>query len=201
TRRRFWEKVLRNTDQSGTKAQLRSQLQIVFDATRQTAAAPVGTVVPADFIYDQVSMDLLNSGQLEREYDEIIRRQRDGSADGALRSSLCALIFLIGKLPRTPGIDDGVRANAETLIDLLVSDLRNDRPRLEQRVPKLLKALVDSGHVMPVESEYRLQTREGVVWTHDFNRRRTAVLQDEARINASRADLVRDGLKQALKPV
>ena len=30
TRRRFWEKVLRNTDHSGTKAQLRSQLQIVF---------------------------------------------------------------------------------------------------------------------------------------------------------------------------
>ena len=46
TRRRFWEKVLRNTDHSGTKAQLRSQLQIVFEATRQTAAASVGTVVP-----------------------------------------------------------------------------------------------------------------------------------------------------------
>ena len=103
---------------SGTKAQLRSQLQIVFEATRQTAAAVVGTVVPADFIYDQISTDLLNSGELEREYDEIIRKQRDGSKDGTLRSSLCALIFLIGKLPRTPGADDGVRANAETLIDL-----------------------------------------------------------------------------------
>jgi hypothetical protein len=201
TRRRFWEKVLRNTDHSGTKAQLRSQLQIVFDATRQTASAPLGTVVPADFIYDQVSTDLLNSGELEREYDEIIRRQRDGSKDGDLRSSLCALIFLIGKLPRTPGVDDGVRANAETLVDLLVSDLKNDRPKLEQRVPKLLKELVDSGQLMLVESEYRLQTREGVVWTHDFNRRRTAVLQDEPRINARRADLLRDGLKQALKPV
>jgi hypothetical protein len=40
TRRRFWEKVLRNTDHSGTKAQLRSQLQIVFEATRQTARRP-----------------------------------------------------------------------------------------------------------------------------------------------------------------
>ena len=62
TRRRFWEKVLRNTDHSGTKAQLRSQLQIVFEATKQTAAAKVGTVVPADFVYDQISTDLLNSG-------------------------------------------------------------------------------------------------------------------------------------------
>ena len=201
TRRRFWEKVLRNTDHSGTKAQLRSQLQIVFEATRQTAAASVGTVVPADFIYDQISTDLLNSGELEREYNEIILRQRDGTKDGDLRSSLCALIFLIGKLPRTPGADDGVRANAETLVDLLVSDLRNDRPKLEQQVPKLLKQLVDAGQLMAVESEYRLQTREGVLWTHDFNRRRTAVLNDDQRINAKRAELLREGAKQALKPV
>ncbi len=201
TRRRFWEKVLRNTDHSGTKAQLRSQLQIVFEATRQTAAASVGTVVPADFIYDQISTDLLNSGELEREYNEIILKQRDGTKDGDLRSSLCALIFLIGKLPRTPGADDGVRANAETLVDLLVSDLARDRPRLEQRVPALLTQLAEAGHLMAVESEYRLQTREGVLWTHDFNRRRTAVLNDEQRINSRRAELLRDGAKQALKPV
>ncbi len=201
TRRRFWERVLRNTDHSGTKAQLRSQLQIVFEATRQTAAAPVGTVVAADFIYDQISTDLLNSGELEREYDEIIRKQRDGSKDGDLRSSLCALIFLIGKLPRSPGADDGVRANAETLVDLLVGDLKNDRSKLEQQVPKLLKQLVDAGQLMAVESEYRLQTREGARWTHDFNRRRTAALNDDERINSKRAELLRDGVKQALKPV
>lgn len=201
TRRRFWERVLRNTDHSGTKAQLRSQLQIVFEATRQTAAAAVGTVVPADFIYDQISTDLINSGELEREYDEIIRKQRDGTAEGTLRSSLCALIFLIGKLPRSPGADDGVRANAETLVDLLVSDLKSDRPKLEQQVPKLLKQLVDAGQLMAVESEFRLQTREGARWTHDFSRRRTAALGDDQRINSKRAELLRDGCKQALKPV
>lgn len=32
TRRRFWERVLRNTDQTGTVAQLRTQLMIVFSA-------------------------------------------------------------------------------------------------------------------------------------------------------------------------
>ena len=201
TRRRFWEKVLRNTDHSGTKAQLRSQLQIVFEATRQTANGPVGTVVPADFIYDQIFTDLLNSGELEREYDEIIRKQRDGSEDGNLRSSLCALIFLIGKLPTTSGADDGVRANAETLVDLLISDLKGDRPKLEEKVHVLLKQLVDTGYVMPVESEYRLQTREGAKWIGDFNRRRVAALSDDQRINSKRAELLRDGTKQALKPV
>ncbi len=200
TRRRFWEKVLRNTDHSGTKAQLRSQLQIVFEATKQTAGSAVGTVVPADFIYDQISTDLLNSGELEREYDEIIRKQRDGTKEGDLRSSLCALIFLIGKL-RSRGTDDGVRATAETLVDLLVSDLKNDRPKLELQVPKMLKQLVDAGQLMAVENEYLLQTREGALWTHDFNRRRTSVLNDDQRINTKRAELLRDGTKQALKPV
>jgi len=158
-------------------------------------------VVPADFIYDQISTDLLNSGELEREYDEIIRKQRDGTPAGELRSSLCALIFLIGKLPRTPGADDGVRANAETLVDLLVCDLKADRPRLEQQIPQQLQHLVETGQLMAVETEYRLQTREGAVWTHDFNRRRTAALNDDPRINAKRAELLRDGAKQALKPV
>jgi len=201
TRRRFWEKVLRNTDHSGTKAQLRSQMQVVFEATRQTSAASLGTVVPADFIYDQISTDLLNSGELEREYDEIIRKQRDGTPEGDLRSSLCALIFLIGKLPRTPGADDGVRANAETLVDLLVSDLKTDRPKLEQQVPTLLEKLVKNGDLMAVEKEFRLQTKEGARWTHDFSRRRTSALNDEERINSKRAELLRDGTKQALKPV
>lgn len=201
TRRRFWEKVLRNTDHSGTKAQLRSQLQIVFEATRQTAAASIGTVVPADFIYDQICTDLINTGEMEREYDEIIRKQRDDTKEGAVRSSLCALIFLIGKLPRSPGADDGVRANSETLVDLLISDLKNDRPRLEQLVPKQLKQLVETGQLMAVDSEYRLQTREGARWTHDFNRSRTSALNDDERINSKRAELLRDGTKQALKPV
>ncbi len=201
TRRRFWEKVLRNTDHSGTKAQLRSQLQIVFEATRQTASAALGTVVPADFIYDQISTDLLNSGELEPEYDEIIRKQRDGSREGDLRSSLCALIFLIGKLPRTPGVDDGVRANAETLVDLLVSDLKTDRPKLDPQIPKLLQQLVDAGQLMAVETEFRLQTREGARWTQDFNRRRSAALNDDQRINSRRGELLRDGARQALKPV
>ncbi len=201
TRRRFWEKVLRNTDQSGTKAQLRSQLQIVFEATRQTAAAEVGTVVPADFIYDQISTDLINSGQLEREYDEIIRKQRDGTKEGNLRSSLCALIFLTGKLARTPGTDDGLRATAETLVDLLVSDLKNDRAKLEQQVPKMLQQLVDGGQIMAVENEFCLQTREGARWTQDFYRSRVGVLRDEERINSKRAELLRDGTKLALRPV
>jgi hypothetical protein len=201
TRRRFWEKVLRNTDQSGTKAQLRSQLQIVFEATKRTAEEGLGSVVPADFIYDQVATDLLNSGQLEREYDETIRKQRDKTPEGELRSSLCALAFLIGKLPQTAGSDEGVRATADTLIDLLVGNLQSDRLRLEQSVPAQLEKLVAGGQLMVVENEYHLQTREGAIWTHDFNRLRTSVLNDDSRINEKRAELLREAARTVLRPL
>lgn len=197
TRRRFWERVLRNTDHSGNAAQLRTQLKITFDAARTTADSPVGTVVPADFIYDQIAPDLLNTGELEREYHEIIMKQRDGTAPGALRSRLCALMFLIGKL-RTPGADDGVRATADILADLLVADLTHDGARLRQEVPKALEQLVAAGQVMVVDSEHRLQTREGARWTHEFNRRWTTVLGDEPRINARREEVLRESINQAL---
>lgn len=110
-------------------------------------------------------------------------------------------MFLINQLPHEPGADDGVRATIETLADLLVADLTKDGPTLRQEIPKLLAQLVKDGHVMVVESEYRLQTREGAKWTHDFNRRRTGVLNDEARINARRDELLRVAVEQALRPV
>ena len=74
---------------------------------------------------------------------------------------------------------------------------------MERQVPELLKQLVDAGQLMAVESEFRLQTREGAIWTHDFNRRRAAALNDSGgeRINSKRAELLREGTKQALKRV
>ena len=111
-RRRFWEKVLRNVDASGTTAQLRTQLKIVFDAAKETAKDDLGNVVPADFIYNEIATDLFNTGMLQREYHETIAELADKSREGQLKSRLCALIFLISKLPREAGADDGVRATA-----------------------------------------------------------------------------------------
>ncbi|MBI4233819.1 MAG: BREX system P-loop protein BrxC [Chloroflexi bacterium] len=198
-RRRFWEKVLRNVDASGTTAQLRTQLKIVFDAARETAGKPLGSVVPADFIYDQISSDLLNTGVLQREYHEIIMGVRDRTPAGALKSRLCALAFLIPHLPRSGGADDGVRATAETLADLLVEDLRQDGPRLRQEVPKLLGELVAEGKLMQVEDEYVLQTREGADWNSDFNRRRTGILNDESGLSFKRDELLSAALEQSLR--
>jgi|RhiMetdeSRZDD1v2_1073273.scaffolds.fasta_scaffold59081_5 hypothetical protein len=41
---------------------------------------------------------------LQREYDEVIKGLADNTRDGQLKSRLCALIFLISKLPRDAGV-------------------------------------------------------------------------------------------------
>ena len=125
-RRRFWEHTLRAVDRAGTAGQLRTQLRIVYDAIRRTAEEPIGTVVPADFLFEEISANLLQSGVLLREVNETIIAQDDGTPDGQLKSRLCALVFLIRKLPREAGVDIGVRATTETLADLLVKDLATD---------------------------------------------------------------------------
>ena len=54
---------------------------------------------------------------------------------------------------------------------------------------------------MVVENEYHLQTREGAIWTHDFNRLRTSVLNDDSRINEKRAELLREAARTVLRPL
>ena len=102
------------------------------------------------------------------EISETIARQKQ-EADGELRYQLCALIFLIGQLPHNNELlDAGIRANAETLADLLVTDLTTTSTELRKKVPELLEKLVASGAAMQVDDEYRMQTREGSEWVAAF---------------------------------
>jgi hypothetical protein len=198
-RRRFWEKVLRNVDASGTTAQLRTQLKIVFDAAKETADYDLGKVVAGDFIYNEIATDLLNTGMLQREYHEIISELADKTPKGQLKSRLCTLIFLVSKLPRQAGADDRVRATAEMLADLLVEDLKSDGAKLRQEIPTVLKELVDAGKLMLVDSEYLLQTKEGANWNQDYSRRRSQILNDDGRLNDEREKLLRAALDDSLK--
>jgi hypothetical protein len=166
-RRRFWERVLRAVDKAGTGAQLRTQLWIVYDAVQQTAELPLGHVVSAAFLFEHIKSRVLQSGVLLQELSETIARQQQ-EEDGALRYQLCTLIFLIGQLPHQGPADTGIRANAETLADLLVTDLTSSSAGLRKKVPELLDKLVASGAVMQVEDEYRMQTREGSGWNQAY---------------------------------
>ena len=198
-RRRFWERVLRRVDTTGTKAQLRTQLMIVFQAVRDTAKRDLGCVVAADSVYDQVSAELLNSGLLQKEYHETIAVLRAGTGDDPLKSRLCSLMFLIQQLPHEGTGDLLVRATADTLADLLVEDLATDGARLRREVPSLLDEMARAGKVMLIDNEYVLQTREGAAWTQDFNRRRAQILGDEPRLGQERSQTLQQALEAALR--
>ncbi|MBB1277061.1 BREX system P-loop protein BrxC [Pseudoalteromonas sp. SR43-3] len=187
-RRRFWEKVLPALDKTGTGSQLRNQLRIVHEATKTTAEKPLGCVVPADYIYDQIATKLLNSGAIGKDIYETISRLKAGDNDQKLQSRLLALILLISKLPTD--IESGIAATADTLSDLLLENLQEGKHELRALVPKLLNQLVDDGLVMPMQTsvgeEYRLQTVESQQW-YDMYRQQ----ENELKANPQKLEYFR----------
>lgn len=200
TRRRFWERVLRAID-TGTAAQLRTQLRMVHEATRAVANRPIGTVVGGDFIYEQQKPAMLQSGVLLGDLAAVIAEMRDGMPEGELRSRLCATIFLIGRLPTSGAAATGLRATADVLADLLVEDLNQGSAPLRQQIPTLLQGLVEDGKLLLVEGEYRLQTRESAEWEREFRERFGRIRGDDTRIAGDRAVVLHQTFAALIKGV
>ena len=199
-RRRFWEHVLHNVDSTGTTAQMRTQLRVAHEACRAVANRPVGAVVPGDFLYEQLANDLVVSGEMQRRFQEIIESQKT-RADGELRSRICALVFLISKLPDEGGGDVGVRATPEHLADLLTDDLGPSASTLREKIPGLVKALVDESVLMAIDDEYRLQTTEGAAWETEYKRARAAAINNEPQIAAQRGQHLTKVIEEELAGV
>lgn len=196
-RRRFWERLLQSLDSTGTMAQMRTQLRVTHEACRYIADKAIGSVIPADFLYDQLSVDLIQSGEIQKRFSEIIEEQKK-KPEGELRSRLCALVYLINKLPRDVGIDDGVRADVDHLADLLVDDLKQGTTELRQHLPALLKELVEESVLMEVDGEFRLQTPEGSAWVSEFQKRKSSISQNESQIAAKRSQILTASVETSL---
>lgn len=201
TRRRFWEYVFRAVDPTGTSGMLRSQLRIIHDALQELAEEPLGTVVPADFMFEQLQPNLVQQGVLLRELDETIRKLDDNTPEGKLKRRICGLIFLVRKIPREAGFDIGIRATPEMLADLLVSDLRNDGSDLRKQVPQMLEQLVEDGVLLKDETEYNLQTKEYSDWDREYRNRVARFNEKNAELHAKRDALIRATAEKELKNV
>ena len=200
-RRRFWEHTLRAVDIPGTSSQVRTQLRIVYDAVKEMAEKSLGTVMPADFIFNQLQPDLLRTGVLLREIDETVRNLDDGTPEGELAKRICGLVFLIRKLPREEVADIGVRATPETLADLLISDLANDGATLRKEIPQILEKLVDEGKLIKIDEEYSLQTRESSEWGREFRNRQTKLNNDLTALSSKRSSLLIAACSDALNGI
>lgn len=195
TRRRFWQKVLRGLDQSGTAARLRTQLRLALEAAKYVGDEPIGHIVGGDFVFDQQRPTLLQTAALSRATDESISDAGDDSEDGKLKSRICALLYLIGSVHETVGL----KPTVDTIADLLVTDLSVGSASLRQKVPTLVSELVARGIVMQVGEEYRLQTPEGAEWNRDYRSRTGSIKGDDARIGAERHRVVTEAIQKAFK--
>lgn len=201
TRRRFWEECFRAVDAAGTQSQLRSQLRILHDALSSSADRELGAVIPADALYDAIAPDLVNTGVLLHELSTRIQKLEDGTTKGRLRRRLCATVFLIGKLPRETAADTGVRSSAAMIADLLVDDISCDNGPFRTEVARELEALAESGTLMRVGDEYRLQTTEGAEWDRAFKEKRASVNQNEVEITSHRDQLFTAAVQEVVTKI
>lgn len=205
-RRRFWERVLRTIDTTGTVSQLRSQLRVVHEAVLATAEAPLGQVVSGDFLYDQIAANLVSTAQLPKEVFENVQRFAAGDANAQLKARLLKLIYLINKLPAEAAIDLGLKATEEALADLLVTDLSAGSSGLRKSLPALLDELQNKDRLVMAlagasGTEYRLQTRESSAWYDEFRAQEAELKAAPQRVEQKRADLLKARFAEVLKKV
>lgn len=195
-RKRFWEHVLHSVDVTGTVAQMRTQLRVTHEACRFVAKKPIGAVIPADFLYEQLANELVIAGEMQKRFQEIIEEQKTKN-EGQIRSRICSLVFLINKIPRE-NIDIGLRANAEHLADLLTEDIGQSAAQVRQKVPEAIKLLLADGVLMEVEGEYRLQTVVGAAWESELRRRRAGIINNDPQMAAIRSQLLSKAIAEKL---
>jgi len=201
-RRRFWEECFRQIDAAGTKSQLRSQLSIIHDAVGKLANDRLTAVIPADALYDSLKAYMLGTGVLLREIHERIEELGvPGTDDAKLAKRIASLVFLISKLPTNLGADLGVKASAAHIADLLVSDLAADNHLLRQKVAETLEKLVETGLLMKVDDEYRMQTRAGSEWLATYNKKQQEIRGSEPKIQEVRNNLVYAAIDEAVRGV
>lgn len=187
-RRRFWEHVLRVLDESGTDSQLRNKLGMIHKAIQCNLDKSLGNVVPADYLFFDSAVKLLQSSTLPRPVYEKTMIWAQGTADESLMARACGLVFLINKLG-LQGKELGIRATTETLADLLVEDITVGSGSLRNRLPSLLDKC---DLLMRVNDEYRIQTEESSAWNDEFSRQKGKFHNQPHSVEAERNERIRD---------
>ena len=144
-RRRFWESTLRVLDRTGTDSQLRNQLSMAHKVIQTNVDAPLGNVVPADYLYFDAADKLLQSRILPRKVHDKTMTWIHGSEDERLMARACGLVFLINKLAGS-NQEIGIRSTVATIADLLVEDLSAGSSALRSKLPNLLDQSESSQH-------------------------------------------------------
>ena len=167
--RKFWYKVLQVVDVAGTSGQLRNQLRLIDDSLKTIAEKEVGEIVPADFIFTQTRADLIQAGLLLNDTSNLIQGKKAQGGDLEIEGRILSAVFLLDQI--TSNISDtGLKSNENTIADLLIDNLNSNSDSFRTKIKGLVKKLVDEKVLMPINDEYKLQTKIGAEWEQEFTK-------------------------------
>ena len=181
-RRRFWENTLRVLDQTGTDSQLRNQLSMVHKAIQTNLDSPLGDVIPADYLYFDSANKLLQTHVLPRKTYERTMTWIKGTSDERLTARAVGIVFLVNKIADN-NTELELRADADTIADLLVEDLNVGSSAMRS---KLVELMDRCELLMKVGDEYRIQTEESTAWNDEFESQRSQLSSESHSIEADR---------------
>lgn len=167
--RKFWYKVLQVVDVAGTSGQLRNQLRLIDDSLKTIAEREVGEIVPADFIFTQTRADLIQAGLLLNETSNLIQGKKAQGGDAEIEGRILSAVFLLDQI--TSNISDtGLKSNENTIADLLIENLNINSDSFRTKIKGLVNKLVDDKVLMPINDEFKLQTKIGAEWEKEFTK-------------------------------
>jgi FtsZ-binding cell division protein ZapB len=195
-RRRFWESIFSVLDP--TASQLRNQLSMVHKAIQSNITKRIGNVIPADYLYFDSADKMQQFRVLPRNvYEKTKSWKNDPSEDKRLLARACGLIFLINKL-ESSNREIGIKANVDTIADLMVEDLNEGSSSLRNKLPGLLDGCKEL--IIKVRDEYRIQTAQSAEWSNEFQNQRAALINESShRIESERDDRIRSHFSKLVK--
>jgi hypothetical protein len=167
--RKIWKKILEAMDVAGTSGQLRNQLRIIDDSLKSVSDLELGSIVPADFIFNQNQTQLIQSGFLLNETSNLIQERKAKGGDASIEGRILSAVFLIDLLPADI---KGIRLKSieNNISDLLIDNLNVNSDAFRTKIKDLIKKLVDDKVLMPINDEYKLQTKVGSEWEQEFTK-------------------------------
>ncbi|EMS33843.1 hypothetical protein C943_04162 [Mariniradius saccharolyticus AK6] len=199
--RKFWNKILKVIDTAGTTGMLRNQLRTIDESLKSVAESEVGRIVPSDFIFNQNETQLIQSGLLLSDTFNLIQSKKAEGGDGLLEGRILSAVFLIEKLTNEVR-NTGLKSNEAHIAELLIDDLNSNSDTFRTKVKELIKKLVEEKVLMPIEDEYRLQTKVGAEWEQEFRKHHTKIANSgEDQIQNLRKERILAFFKERTKTV
>jgi hypothetical protein len=196
SRRRVWEIILRELDRTGLGGTLRGQLATTLDAARTYGPMKLGHAVPVDFLYGRFSTEAYNAGLLPAETRDRIETMNAGSEADKLKARILKMVYMLGRI--SPEADrHGVRAQPETIADLMIVDLAGEDD-LRRKIPKLLQELQTEGTIIEVDNEWCLQTKESAEWDTAYRSEEKSILADQSALGRTRRDILSNAIDTTL---